>query len=239
MPYIDTKTKDKVHQFGPRTPGELNFAITEVLIGYLKEKKESYQTYNDILGALEGSKQEIYERRIRDYEDFKMRTNGDVYDGKSSNTNLAWAGGFFEGEGCFYAHWYSPRIDGIKICRTHASLVQKDRSLLEQFKNVVKCGIINKYNLKDVYIWETSKVGNAKKVFDILRPWLGARRQKTFMSLYEKEQKQILHPLKQKCKNNHEYVEGSYKTHTKKNGKKIRMCLKCQDLYIKNKRKKR
>ena len=79
MPYIDTRTKDKVHQFGPRTPGELNFAITEVLIGYLKEKKESYQTYNDIMGALEGCKLEIYRRKIGIYEEKKKTDNGDVY----------------------------------------------------------------------------------------------------------------------------------------------------------------
>ena len=79
MPYIDTKTKDKVHQFGPRTAGELNFAITEVLIGYLKEKKESYQTYNDMMGAMTGSLLELYRRKIVPYEDRKIEANGDVY----------------------------------------------------------------------------------------------------------------------------------------------------------------
>lgn len=79
MPYIDTKTKDKVHQFGPRTPGELNFAITEILIGYLKEKKESYQTYNDMMGAMNGSLLELYRRKIIPYEDKKIEANGDVY----------------------------------------------------------------------------------------------------------------------------------------------------------------
>ena len=79
MPYIDTLTRDKVHQFGPRTAGELNFAITEVIIGYLKEKKESYQTYNDIMGALVGSLLELYRRKISPYEDRKIEENGDVY----------------------------------------------------------------------------------------------------------------------------------------------------------------
>ena len=79
MPYIDTQTKDKVRQFGPRTAGELNFAITEVFIGYLKEKKESYQTYNDIMGALVGSLLELYRRKVIPYEDGKIEDNGDVY----------------------------------------------------------------------------------------------------------------------------------------------------------------
>ena len=79
MPYIDTQTKDKVHQFGPRTPGELNFALTEVIIEYLKEKKESYQTYNDIIGASIGSLLELYRRKIIPYEDKKIDENGDVY----------------------------------------------------------------------------------------------------------------------------------------------------------------
>lgn len=189
MPYITAKQRLRLHEGGiPQNAGELNYWITVILRQYIEENGESYQTYNDIIGALEGAKIELYERKIRDYEDIKIRSNGDVFEGKSSNTNLAWAGGFFEGEGCFYAHWYKPRKDGSRIYRTNATLVQNDLNLLEQFKNVVKCGII--YNEKNHYVWKCSKSEECKKMFDSLRPWLGSRRQNRFSELYENEQKQ-------------------------------------------------
>jgi hypothetical protein len=50
---------------------------------------------------------------------------------------FAWAAGFFEGEGCFYAHYYKARVNGTRVFRTAASLVQKDRGLLVHFKRVV------------------------------------------------------------------------------------------------------
>lgn len=46
---------------------------------YIKTKGESYQTYNDIMGALEGAKLELYRRKIGIYEDKKIEENGDVY----------------------------------------------------------------------------------------------------------------------------------------------------------------
>lgn len=53
--------------------------ITNLLIGYLSFCGESYQTYNDMLGALECAKLELYRRKISPYEDTKIELNGDVY----------------------------------------------------------------------------------------------------------------------------------------------------------------
>jgi hypothetical protein len=39
---------------------------------------ENYQHFNDVLGALEGAKLELYRRRIAPYEDTKIVENGDV-----------------------------------------------------------------------------------------------------------------------------------------------------------------
>jgi len=39
----------------------------------------SYQTINDIIGALEGAKMEFYRRVVVPYEDKKIKDNGDVY----------------------------------------------------------------------------------------------------------------------------------------------------------------
>ena len=75
MPYIDPERRLQ----DAETAGELNYTITVVLNDYLQLKGESYQTYNDIIGALEGAKLEIYRRLIVPYEENKKNQNGDVY----------------------------------------------------------------------------------------------------------------------------------------------------------------
>lgn len=57
--------------------GELNWLITKICHGYLS-KKECYQSYNDIIGALEGAKLELYRRKCAVYENEKIIQNGDV-----------------------------------------------------------------------------------------------------------------------------------------------------------------
>lgn len=59
--------------------GELNYLFTKIAIRYLHCKGESYQTYNDIIGALEGAKLELYRRSVAPYENGKIKENGDVY----------------------------------------------------------------------------------------------------------------------------------------------------------------
>lgn len=90
MPYITKKDKDKLgigvdasrtlFQIGEncKTAGELNYTITNIIQGYLVENRKSYQTMNDIIGALEGAKIEFYRRIVENYEDKKIALNGDV-----------------------------------------------------------------------------------------------------------------------------------------------------------------
>lgn len=59
--------------------GELNFVFTLEVQEYLSSHGESYQVYNDILGALEGCKLELYRRKIVPYENLKIQENTDVY----------------------------------------------------------------------------------------------------------------------------------------------------------------
>ena len=60
------------------TPGELNYAITELIYHYASTNR-TYQGINDCLGALEGAKLEFYRRFAAPYEDTKIKLNGDVY----------------------------------------------------------------------------------------------------------------------------------------------------------------
>jgi hypothetical protein len=76
VPYI--KPEDRTKLF-PTTAGELNYQITKLIQIYLHGKGESYQTYNDIFGALSCLSHELYRRKVAIYEDKKCKENGDVY----------------------------------------------------------------------------------------------------------------------------------------------------------------
>lgn len=79
MPYIKEERKKDVLVNGATNAGELNYLFTYWIGQYILDKTESYQIYNDIIGALEGAKLELYRRKILSYENIKMSQNGDVY----------------------------------------------------------------------------------------------------------------------------------------------------------------
>lgn len=80
MPYIKKigrkQLQTRVQR--PQNAGELNFLITDIVGEYLLEHGKSYQTFNDILGALEGAKLEMVRRQLNPYEDKKIKENGDI-----------------------------------------------------------------------------------------------------------------------------------------------------------------
>lgn len=81
MPYIKPNNKLFLDIGAPaETAGELNYQITSMIKRYVKEKGLSYQTINDVVGALEGAKTEFQRRIVNPYEDKKIQENGDVYD---------------------------------------------------------------------------------------------------------------------------------------------------------------
>ena len=81
MPYIPKKKRCDYNFEGEITDvGELNYAITMICMIYLSGKQERYKIYNDIIGALECAKLEMYRRKVTDYEDIKKDEHGDVYD---------------------------------------------------------------------------------------------------------------------------------------------------------------
>jgi len=82
MPYIPKDRRDDL-TYGeepPKNAGELNYIFTEYIRMYLSDKRLSYQTINDVVGALECAKLELYRRIAVPYEEEKKDTNGDVYE---------------------------------------------------------------------------------------------------------------------------------------------------------------
>ncbi len=96
MPYIKQEQRDKIvkkvlkpESFEPaisidssqiETAGDLNFTFTVLSQDYLRRNGLNYQHINDIVGALEGCKLELYRRVAANYEDEKIILNGDVKD---------------------------------------------------------------------------------------------------------------------------------------------------------------
>lgn len=88
MPYISKEARSRIlkpaggrfiHASSPENAGELNFAFTTLIANYIQRKGLNYQIINDVIGALEGAKLELYRRQASPYEDIKMRENGDCY----------------------------------------------------------------------------------------------------------------------------------------------------------------
>jgi len=80
MPYIDQDARDRLIAGAlPDTEGELNYALTMLVLDYVKRHGASYSTYNAVIGVLQCAQYELYRRRIAEYEDGKREINGDVY----------------------------------------------------------------------------------------------------------------------------------------------------------------
>jgi hypothetical protein len=91
MPYIDPARRPELNDHMKRleqvvkNPGDLNYVITRLLVGILKERRFrngrwGYTDINELVGAMECAKLELYRRAAAPYENLKMSENGDVYD---------------------------------------------------------------------------------------------------------------------------------------------------------------
>lgn len=86
MPYITPERRQALagqqadgDQLRTETPGELNYALTNLCIQHIMEQGLSYTAINEAIGALECAKLELYRRMAVPYENAKMSENGDVY----------------------------------------------------------------------------------------------------------------------------------------------------------------
>lgn len=88
MPYITSEDRAALEIFledlissmedTEMTAGTMNYLFTRLAHAYLDSKELNYQHINDMIGALEGAKQELYRRVAVPYEDKKIIENGDV-----------------------------------------------------------------------------------------------------------------------------------------------------------------
>jgi hypothetical protein len=78
MPYVTKERRKELLTVLPDGPGDLNYLISDMLYEYWLGHK-NYRGINDIIGALECAKIEFYRRIVAEYEDAKIKENGDVY----------------------------------------------------------------------------------------------------------------------------------------------------------------
>ena len=81
MPYITGEARARLDAGGrPESAGELNYAITRIVDDYLAARGGvRYAHLNEVIGALECAKLELYRRVAAPYEDAKREETGDVY----------------------------------------------------------------------------------------------------------------------------------------------------------------
>lgn len=88
MPYIKQEERTKyswvidnlvtlLSEDEEKMAGHLNYVLTAVLKRLISRKRR-YKTMNDLIGALECCKLELYRRVVARYEDEKISENGDV-----------------------------------------------------------------------------------------------------------------------------------------------------------------
>ena len=79
MPYIKTDRRIPLTMACPQNAGELNYALTKMVLGYIQQHGKNYQHISEVIGAFECAKLEFYRRLAAPYEDKKVAENGDVY----------------------------------------------------------------------------------------------------------------------------------------------------------------
>lgn len=91
---------------------------------------------------------------------------------------LAWAAGFFEGEGCISNHAGTARSLLLTVVNT-------DLERLQHFADIAGCGRIyerKRQTGKRIWQWNCYS-DNAVRVFRAMEPWLGERRRKRFAEI--------------------------------------------------------
>lgn len=93
----------------------------------------------------------------------------------SSETEIAWAAGLFEGEGSIHAN----RINGRVYLLLNLS--STDRDVVERFHRIIGCGKVygpyyEKNPLRPRYSWHTKNKADSEQALKLLEPWLCERR---------------------------------------------------------------
>lgn len=83
MPYISQERREQLLNEESSVlisnAGDFNYIISAMINDFINYKGKSYAVINEVIGALECAKLELYRRIASPYEDTKILQNGDVY----------------------------------------------------------------------------------------------------------------------------------------------------------------
>ena len=91
------------------------------------------------------------------------------------NTDIAWAAGLFEGEGCIYIIKHRKKSATLRLTST-------DKDVVERFAQIVGVGNVlletasRKSHWKPLYLWNISKREEVRRILVSFMPYLGERR---------------------------------------------------------------
>jgi len=86
MPYIKNQYRSKINEIIAKldnensinNEGDLNYLITNICLCFTRRKGLSYSTINTVMGVLSCVAREYYRRLVSNYENKKIKENGDL-----------------------------------------------------------------------------------------------------------------------------------------------------------------
>ena len=100
----------------------------------------------------------------------------------AGDTDLAWAAGFFDGEGCIRSRIYKGKRHATH-CQFILTVSQAESELLYQFQAIFNKGVVNgpyKNSGKGVYHYRVSGT-SAVSIIKLMWPYLGQRKKRDFI----------------------------------------------------------
>jgi hypothetical protein len=97
----------------------------------------------------------------------------------ATREELAWAAGFFDGEGCVGTSPGAPTKSGVTRRYLRAAVTQKHPPLLEKFAALFEGGAIRSESRRTMHQFQVNG-RQAFRVMDLLWPWLGEQKKADF-----------------------------------------------------------
>jgi len=142
-------------------------------------------------------------------------------------TEIAWAAGLFEGEGC----WQIRRRDG-KVASVVATLASTDADVVEKFAAIIGFGTIRVVqpanpNAKTQYWWSGSKRSDVKEMAAAFLPHMGERRRARAVEILAAPDARPDRKVNTHCPQGHPYDDANTYWYVK-DGYSTRLCRTCR-----------
>jgi hypothetical protein len=106
-----------------------------------------------------------------------------------SQEELAWAAGFFDGEGHVGCHKHGSSKQQTYY-RMSLSIAQSDRRVLDRFQKAVDCGVVrgpykHGKNRIDYFMFNCQAKNDVHQIYNLLRPYLSIVKSLQFMNTFQ------------------------------------------------------